>query len=89
MKVSRQNKSQSIELQRNFLKNLMENNPSKFKELAIMLKEYSKRGISLSTVYDRLSGNDCNFLFKLKPELIYSIKKTYRERNYFYTLIII
>jgi hypothetical protein len=56
MKVDLFQRTQTLELQQKFLRNLLHTKPSKFKELSIMLKEYSKREINLGTVYERLLG---------------------------------
>ena len=66
MKVDSFNKTQSLELQKKFLKNLLKSKPNKFKELALMLKDYSKKSVSLNTVYDKLSSKHIYFfLFRL------------------------
>jgi hypothetical protein len=49
--------SKSLELQQRFLKSFLHSKPSKFKELSVLLKEYSKREIKLKTVYEKLKGN--------------------------------
>lgn len=56
MKSDSFKRSQSLELQKKFLRGLLQTHPSKFRELSLILKEYSKKGISINSVYERLLG---------------------------------
>lgn len=57
MKVDSFKRSQNLELQKQFLYCLLRTKPSQFKEFSIILKDYSKRGLTMNAVYNRLFGN--------------------------------
>ena len=56
MKNNTINKAQSYELQKSFLLNLRKTNPSQFKELAKLLRKFSKGKIEITQLYSKISG---------------------------------
>lgn len=73
MKVDSFKGTPDLEQQKDFLRNLLQSKPSQFKELAIMLKDYSKRSVSLNKVYDKLSSK-FQFLFFQDSQAFPSLK---------------
>ena len=56
MNSNNPNHAASLQLQKSFLINFRKNNPSQFKELAKMLRNFSKGKIAIDELYSRLSG---------------------------------
>jgi hypothetical protein len=64
MKNNNINHALSLELQKSFLMNFKKTNPSQFRELAKMLRSFSKGKIEINELYSKLSGNFTLFLHK-------------------------